>query len=171
MEKNDLLAAFSMLGAKLPFDFEIVVAGGSALLLQDFEHRGTTDCDTIASNPGLESIRRYVEEVAEAMDLSPAWLNDGAKSYAEVLPANAPDSFEEVGQYGRLHVRHIGRSNLILMKLTSLRPVDMDDLEAIKPTVDEIECARRELARVGRLNAPAAMKMDLYLKQGGRTRK
>ena len=171
MEKNGLLAALSSLGAKIPFDLEIVVAGGSALLLQDFTHRGTTDCDTIDASPRLATVQRYIEEVAEEMRLSPTWLNDAAKSFAEVLPADAPDSFEDVGQYGRLRVRHIGRLNLILMKVTGLRPVDKDDLDAMKPTRQELEYVRDELARVGKLNPAIALRVDLYLKQGGRTRK
>lgn len=171
MDKHELLVALAMLGGKLPFDVEIVIGGGSALLLQDLQHRGTDDCDTIHAQPRLASIRRYIEEVAEEMDLSPVWLNDAAKSFAEILPPSAPDYFEDVAQYGRLRVRHVGRLNLIFMKFASLRPVDMQDLEVMEPTEEEIDYVREELDRVARLDPAQAMKVDLYLRQGGRSRK
>ena len=50
--------------------------------------------------------------------------------------------------------------------MAATRPRDLDDLQALQPTADEIEFVKSQLDRIAGFDARSAMRMDLYLQQG-----
>lgn len=60
----------------------------------------------------------------------------------------------------------LARQDLILTKLFAMRAADIEDLEFLSPTHDEIRYVRGELARVSRFHPKAALAISLYLDQG-----
>lgn len=166
MERNELILALERLGTLCGAGTEIVLAGGAALILAGYIERGTDDGDVIHSEPKLADLEDVLAIVAEERDLPGAWLNDGVKAWADVLPPDFPDRLEEVGWFGNLRVRRLGRLDLLVMKFFALRAQDLEDISAMAPEEEEIAFVRGQLGRIARTRPDRAFRMQLYLDQG-----
>ena len=109
------------------------------------------------------------EAVAEELGVKADWLNDGVRAWRDLLPPDFYRRLEPVGTFGNLTVERLGRNDLILMKLAATRPRDLDDLQALKPTADEIAFVKGQLHRIAAIDMKSAMRIDLYLQQGEAT--
>lgn len=166
MNRTDLEFALERLGARCPPGSEIMLAGGSALILGGYINRGTSDGDVIHADPRLAELRSHIAAVAEELDLPPGWLNDGVKAWAGVLPPDFRNRLEDVGTFGNLRVRRLGRLDLLVMKFFSLRAVDLDDLDELGPTAEEVAFVRGQMERISTLFPDGALRVSLYLDQG-----
>lgn len=140
---------------------ELVVCGGSAMNFQGFVARPTKDVDVVALlEPGAPEkhfllARPLPSQVIEARDrvacdfgVSPEWLNNGP---TDLVTWGLPPGCEErlVGRsFGdRLTVYFLGRYDLICLKLYALADNmaarHMQDLQAMKPSSEELESAAR----------------------------
>ncbi len=167
MQRADFLQAFRALGERLDEPAEIIVAGGSALLLLGIVDRETGDIDAVASQPKLSTIARDIALVGEDLGLPASWLNDGVRAYYDLLATDYRDRLTTIGEFGPLVVRTLGRPDLILLKIAAARPRDLDDLRALAPTVEEIAFVASQLERINRVRPRDALRMRLYLDQGG----
>ncbi len=167
VEAFDLTGALRRLGELLREPVLLIVGGGGSAILCRWLDRPTLDLDVLASEPALGApFRAAVVQVADEQGLPAAWINDGAKAYAEVLPPDFRSRLIAVGVYGRLTVQALGRPDWILLKLFALRAEDVADLRALAPTPTELAFVRRELPRIARFHAARAHGMELYLQQG-----
>jgi hypothetical protein len=166
MRRDDFLHAFRLLGARFPTPVRLVIAGGSAMILAGYIDRDTGDGDVIETSLKLSELQRYIEEVAEELGVNAAWLNDGVRAWRDLLPPDFAMRLEPVGAFGNLTVQRLGRKDMILLKIAAARPRDLDDLQALRPTVEEIAFVRGQLDRIAVLDGKSAMRIDLYLQQG-----
>jgi hypothetical protein len=137
--------------------FEIVVVGGSALLVLGLVTRTTKDIDVVAladrgvlrsSEPLPETLRASADRVARDFGLSEDWLNSGP---TDLLRLGLPEGF-----WSRIITRHYGdalsahfasRVDQVHFKLFAT--VDQGggrheaDLRALRPTRDELIAAAR----------------------------
>ena len=151
--------ALSLLGGVLDargHAYEIVVVGGSALLLLGLIRRPTRDLDVLAivengafvtAGPLPAELAEAARDVAPVLGLAEDWLNGGPTSQ---LQSGLPDGFEkrlERRTYGSLTVRIASRFDQIHLKLFAT--VDqgpgkhLDDLRRLSPTRDELIQAAR----------------------------
>lgn len=166
MERSELIQALERLGTLCSPGTEIVLAGGAALILAGYIDRGTEDGDVIYSDPKLADLEDVIATVAEERDLPGAWLNDGVKAWADVLPPDFLDRLEEVGVFTNVRVRRLGRLDLLVMKFFALRAQDLDDISAMAPVESEIAFVRGQLGRIAINRPDRALRMQLYLDQG-----
>lgn len=54
----------------------------------------------------------------------------------------------------------------MLLKLFAMRAVDIEDLQALRPTAEEIRVVQEQLPRISRFDAKRAHLIELYLAQG-----
>lgn len=165
MRNAHLLDAFRKLGERLPEGSRLELAGGAAMILGGYLERVTEDADVIRSIPRLAELAEHVEAVAGEQGLPDEWLNDAAKAYADVLPADYVDRLEPVGEFGNLEVLVLGRKDLILMKLYAMRVGDIEDLRALEPTEEEFSWVEGQLERIAKFREDRAHRMELYLRQ------
>lgn len=169
MIRKDFLAAFTALGARLRASTEIVIAGGAALMLLGIIDRETGDSDAIESRPKLSTFAADIAAVAEELDLPPGWLNDGVSAHRDVLPTDYQLRLTDIGTFGALRVRALGRVDLILMKLAAGRPRDLEDLRALRPTAADLTFVEAQLDRLNRVFPADALRIQLYLEQKARS--
>jgi len=139
---------------------EIVVCGGSALILTGTVTRTTRDVDIVAlaSRNGLhspdplpEDLERAAKEAAEDLGLPPDWLNNGpSRGQGGLFQMGLPQ-----GLQGRWHSRDFGshltvhfidRLDQIHFKLYAAADrggYHIEDLLALEPTSDEMVTAAR----------------------------
>lgn len=156
MELRRIEEALGTLGellAERAEEAEILVIGGSSLLLLGFVERPTADVDVVGfAVPGGYSkadalpgyLAQAVAEVGEALGLGPKWLNVGPAGLIEFgLPAGLEQRVT-VRRYGSLWVHLPARQDLICFKLyaavdqgprskhtADLRRLDVSDSEMI----------------------------------------
>ncbi|MDD2601073.1 MAG: DUF6036 family nucleotidyltransferase [Kiritimatiellae bacterium] len=139
---------------------QIVVCGGSALILTGMVPRTTKDVDIVAliragvlisPAPLPPSLCQAAQEVAEDLALAPNWLNNGPSSgegglFQMGLPDGFIDRLTSESYNDLLIVHFIGRFDQIHFKLYA--SVDrggyhIEDLRSLNPTPDELEDASR----------------------------
>ncbi len=140
--------------------FEIVICGGSALILSGLISRTTKDVDIVAlaasglllpPDPLPDALLEAAVEAAEDLGLSRDWLNNGpSRGEGGLFQMGLPDGLSgrlHTRQYGvRLTVHFIGRLDQIHFKLYAAADrggYHITDLQALGPTAEEIEAAAR----------------------------
>ena len=85
LTRDTIIAALSRLGEEAANEGEtltIVVVGGTALMLGYNARTSTRDVDAyLVTPPERAQTRRWIERVADDMDLRADWLNDAAKGF------------------------------------------------------------------------------------------
>ncbi len=159
MRISDLTAALETLGALVQergLAFDVVVAGGGALLLEGLVLRPTNDLDIVAlveagawisASPLPEELLRAAREVAGALDLGEDWLNPGPTS---LLDLGLPPGFAAraaTRDYGGLTVRVAAREDQVALKLYAAadhwphQGKHLQDLRELGPSSDELRRA------------------------------
>ena len=140
----------------------VVVVGGTAMIVQGFVERATSDVDIIAiardinagrqgtiepPEPLPESLVPAISRVARDFNLPDDWMNTTAGlQWKTGLPPGFADRIHW-RQYGGLWLGLADRHDLILMKLYAAvdsegpSSVHYQDVLALKPTHDEIDAA------------------------------
>ena len=156
MEQDNIERALELLGSLLEargFGCEIVVIGGSALLLLDMIHRPTKDLDVLAvvrngeyssAQPLPTELEEAARDVAVNLSLAPDWLNGGPTS--QLQDGGLPDGFAErveTRTYHTLVVHIASRLDHIYLKLYAAvdhngRGKHADDLRRLAPTRQEL---------------------------------
>jgi len=156
---TDLHKALESLGTILQnggMTYEIVIVGGSALLLTGFVNRPTMDVDVIAlakdgrfvrADPLPPELADARDTVADAMRLNRNWLNPGPALLYDT--GSLPPGFEKrlsTFHFGGLVVHTMGRLDLIYLKFFALVDADpksrhLGDLQSLRPSPDELKQA------------------------------
>jgi hypothetical protein len=154
-QANELLAALGEVLADRGEHHELVVIGGTALILSGLSSRTTKDVDVLArvdhgqlvsADPLPEAVVVAASSVAGVYDLPSDWLNsDPASQLADGLP----DGFEtrlERREYGGLVVLLPSRADQIALKVhaaadPSLPNKHLEDLQKIEISTAELEGA------------------------------
>ena len=159
MTRLALWNALSALGRRTPGPVSIVLGGSAALILSNDLPRPTDDGDIVASEPGVDELQSLIREIANSEGLPPGWLNGSIQSYTYVLPSDYSSRLVSLPPFNRLRVRLLSRRDVILMKVYSMRPRDIDDLHSIHPAPDELAFVRAQLSRIAAREADKAREM------------
>jgi hypothetical protein len=150
-----LARALRLLGDVLQergLSYELVAAGGSALLLLGVLERPTRDLDVVAvvvgrryvaANPLPRALLKAVQDVGDTLGVGDDWLNPGP---ASLLELGLPEGFAErveTRRFGPLTLHLASRSDQICFKVyaaTDQGPASkhFNDLNALVPTRDEL---------------------------------
>ncbi|QDU70385.1 hypothetical protein [Mucisphaera calidilacus] len=158
MDRTQAIAALQQTGNLLTetaCNSVTVILGGAvaAMVVAGLPATSVThDCDVIVSEPdaGWESVHDAARQVAERRGLPADWLNRDSRIYAHLLPIGWRKRCESVGRFGSLEVLAIGRRDLMAMKLMGapVRPQDLEDIIAMRPTAGDIAFLREHLDRL-----------------------
>lgn len=165
MNKSTVLEALQILGERLRLKqsspIQLVVCGGSALMVLDLVSRSTEDIDVVAlatpdgdilsPSPFPDDLVKAIREVAELQGLPDYWLNFGpSRDSGGLFQCGLPD-----GLLGRAHEKNFGshlkvyfvdRFDQIHFKVFAAADslgVHVADLMELKPTSEEMEAAAK----------------------------
>jgi hypothetical protein len=134
--KEELKRMLSLLNAELDekgVTGEICIVGGAAMILAFGSRESTRDIDALVMAPA--SVRTAVAQVAETNELSPNWLNDGAKGFA----SGQSTETKEILQLSHLRVVTPPAEYILAMKCIAARVgLDEHDKEDAKFLIKHI---------------------------------
>jgi hypothetical protein len=153
LDNSVLKRVFEAMGRHLEWegDVNVLIVGGAALALTSSlpPGRTTIDCDVMEYEP--EAAEKAVEQAAEAagreFELPEKWFNSDVMWHRDSLPEGWQERRRYIGTYGRLRVFAADRQDLIVMKLISGRPQDLQDVAALVRT-DDVAFIRACLKRM-----------------------
>jgi hypothetical protein len=146
-----IVAALKALGNRLqlPRETEILLVGGAAgVLIRALPPAWTTsDVDAIHFHSAEErdAVLEAAAVVGRELSLPNDWLNDWSGLYSWTLPDRWQDRRHHVGTFGRLIVYAASRRDLIAMKFMAHRPQDLEHLEQMNVSLDDIKFVRTYL--------------------------
>ena len=139
---------------------EIIVCGGSALNVLGLVQRATEDVDILAyvvrntkgnvsfvkAEPLIDELSMASKKVARDFNLPENWFNPGPASAVDLgLPKGLMERVVTKRYGGKLVVHYLGRYDQIHFKVYAAADQGagkhLDDLQALRPTSDEIEQA------------------------------
>jgi hypothetical protein len=127
--RDEIRAAFAALDDELAgstVKASLFVVGGAAMAIAYDARRSTVDVDAVFV-PAHE-VREAARRVAQRLDLSDDWINDGAKAF---LPGDDPDRIT-VYEGRNLQVAAASPKYLLAMKLLASRVErDQDDIRTL----------------------------------------
>ncbi|MFH1829579.1 MAG: DUF6036 family nucleotidyltransferase [Pseudomonadota bacterium] len=133
MKKENMIAAFEALDAKLSEPLTLLVGGGAAMLLAHGIPLSTYDVDGLPFETKLSpaEVEKLIREVASELNLNPHWYNDYFNTFTFTLPADFRDRLVDVFNGKCLTVRALGAEDLLLMKCMAGRDKDVGHARAL----------------------------------------
>ena len=107
--------------------FELIVAGGAAMILEGFKGQ-TTDIDLLSPKELPDSLKKGIVHVARAKRLGPEWLNTSLANMLSTAAGSVkvPEYFNEISRTldvsDNLKIGLISRQALISLKLYATTP-------------------------------------------------
>jgi hypothetical protein len=145
MDPRTTLGAFDRYLRDRGLALDAIVVGGAALNLLGIVSRQTRDCDIIQPTLSAE-IAAAANAFAAAVRkgggvLRDDWLNNGPASLVPLLPKGWEGRLVEAFRGEVLHLRSLGRPELLKVKLFALcdRALDLPDCIAMAPTRGELD--------------------------------
>lgn len=151
------LKTFGALLEERGYAYDLVLIGGGALMLSGLIERPTKDLDVLArrerddllpAEPLPEPRQIAARDVAEILDLDPAWLNGGPTSLLDQpLPSGFIERLE-TRTFGALTVRLASRVDHVAFKLYAAvdqgpQSKHVSDLRRLAPTSTELVAAAK----------------------------
>ncbi|MCO4794748.1 MAG: hypothetical protein KC493_13600 [Bacteriovoracaceae bacterium] len=147
MKRADIDQLLERLNEKLTQEGEkreLVVCGGAALILSNYNKVETVDVDMVSPNKD-ELLQKLSKEVAKDLDgVRPDWLNSHAATFFEnhnPLPENWEDRLVEIFEDSHLKVSALAPEDILFSKICSHidREMDEEDIKELADTQDLFE--------------------------------
>jgi len=147
MHPRELLTEFDRYLRERGLRFNAIVVGGTALNLLGVVSRPTKDCDILYPRIPEEiaqASRAFAAQIRAVEMLQDDWLNNGPATLIEHLPLGWQERVLTVFAGEALHLRCLGRQDLLCAKLFALcdRGIDFDDCIALAPSPVELAAVR-----------------------------
>jgi len=135
LTKQEIIAALKRLGdlaQQQGYSIELLLVGGAAMVLMFDARPSTHDVDVLILSPAeAQIVRKLARQVAQEYELSPDWLNDGAKGYL-VGVSQGEAIFSAPG----IVIKSPAIAQLLAMKLSAWRDdVDIEDARRLLQTL------------------------------------
>jgi len=158
MDKTVTIEALKRTGEKLAVQkispMRVYLVGGAAGLLTGTLNpsRITSDCDAMEVDPDdqWQVVSEVAAEVGQSMQLKADWLSRDCRMYAWMMPLGWRKRCKLVNEFGPLKIFATSRGDLIAAKIMGApkRPADLEDLQYMKPTRDELAKVREHIERL-----------------------
>lgn len=170
---TEAIVAFDQYLGSKGLSFTGTIIGGAALIVMEVLDRATQDIDCL--DPKIpDEIKQasvaFAAETADELALKDDWLNNGPARLQDDLPKGWKKELVQIYEGRNLSLYTLGRLDLLRSKLFAYcdRQQDLEDCEALKPTVAELHaCLPWLVDRDANPMWPAHVRTSLVRLAGG----
>ncbi|MCC6683408.1 MAG: hypothetical protein IT445_21130 [Phycisphaeraceae bacterium] len=160
MDASQAITALQLTGERLqarqpgcPRIVIFVVGGVAGMLTHELPaDRTTGDCDVMTVEPesNWQAIASVAQAVGEELGLGNNWLSRECNVFGWQMPLGWQRRCRPLIDFGPLRVMVLDRVDLIASKVMGApkRPQDRSDLQAMRPTAEELDMVEQHLKRV-----------------------
>jgi predicted nucleotidyltransferase len=149
LEASQLRSAFQALDRLLERPVNLVVGGGTAMMLAYGLPVRTMDVDAYPRDGRLDEILPVVRAIAKEHGLPPDWINPWFETFAYVLPSDYGARLRPVFHGERLEVEALGVEDLLVMKCFAGREKDVGHARALLRRGPDLGIVERRLQELG----------------------
>jgi hypothetical protein len=138
---------------------ELIVGGGSAMILAHHFPLATSDLDAIPRG-GIEfqSLEKYIHLIAEELQLPKDWLNPYFSTFSHTLPSDYQTRLVNVFEGKVLTALALGKEEMLIMKCFAHRPKDVGHARALVRQKVNLELVENRLEELLDKRIPLAQK-------------
>ncbi len=131
LSKKQILKALKNLDSLSTKPFELIIAGGSAMICAYQYPLGTVDVDVVVRKADLSEVDAYIKKTAQKLSLSPDWLNVWVSSFTHYLPADYEDRLNILFQGKKVTAKVFGKEDILILKCFAHRGKDIGHVKAL----------------------------------------
>lgn len=145
---------------------KMIICGGAAAILAHKMRRNTADVDLVFLSYHPPDFERAKAEIADEFGVDVNWLNEGAKGYADYLPGDFRKRLIRINLKSKLITAWaIGKVDLIVMKLASFRPEDLEDIDSLGIKKEDVKIIKQAIRKISSFDKKTALRMKLFLEE------
>lgn len=129
--KEGILKALKVLDSIAKKPFELIIAGGSAMICSYRFPLGTTDVDAIVRKAELSEVDVYIKKTAKKLGLAPDWLNMWVSSFTHYLPDDYESRLNILFKGKKIIAKTFGKEDMLILKCFAHRGKDVGHVKAL----------------------------------------
>ena len=156
--KKTALKALQTLDSCSDKNFELIIAGGSAMICSYGYPLGTADIDAIVKKADLSEVDIYIKKTAKKLSLALDWLNMWVSSFTHYLPDDYEDRLSILFKGKKITVKTFGKEDILILKCFAHRGKDVGHAKALIKQKADINFVENHIKELIKKNLPESKK-------------
>ena len=131
LSKKQILKVLKVLDSVSTKPFELIIAGGSAMICAYQYPLGTIDVDAVLRKADLSEVDNSIKKTAQKLCLSPDWLNIWVSSFTHYLPADYENRLSVLFQGKKITAKVFGKEDILILKCFAHRGKDIGHVKTL----------------------------------------
>ena len=157
-DKKSILKALKALDSIAEKSFELIIAGGSAMICSYKFPLGTTDVDAIVKKAELNEVDIYIKKTAKKLGLAPDWLNMWVSSFTHYLPDDYESRLNILFKGEKITTKTFGKEDMLILKCFAHRGKDVGHTKALIKQKADIDFVEKHINKLIKKNLPLSKK-------------
>ena len=158
LNKKTVLRALQTLDSVSHTTFELIIAGGSAMMCSYGYPLGTVDVDAIVKKADLSEVDDYIKKTAKKLSLAPDWLNMWVSSFTHYLPDDYEDRLNIFFKGQKITAKTFGREDILILKCFAHRGKDVGHVKTLIKQKTDISFVESHIKELIKKNLPESQK-------------
>ena len=161
--KKQILSALKVLDSVSSKPFELIIAGGSAMVCSYKYPLATKDVDAVIRKADLNEVDMYIKKTAQKLALPPDWLNVWVSSFTHYLPMDYEKRLNLVFQGKKVTAKTFGPEDILILKCFAHRGKDIGHVRALIKQKADIKTVESHIQKLIEQKIPTAKKALEFL--------
>ena len=156
--KKQILSALKVLDSVSSKPFDLIIAGGSAMVCSYQYPLATRDVDAVIRKVDLSEVDKYIKKTAQKLALPPDWLNVWVSSFTHYLPLDYEKRLNLVFQGKKVTAKTFGPEDILILKCFAHRGKDIGHVKALIKQKADIKIVENHIHKLMAQKIPTAKK-------------
>ena len=157
-DKENVLKALKVLDSIADKPFELIIAGGSAMVCSYQFPLATMDVDAVIKKAELSEVDVYIKKTAKQLDLAPDWLNIWMSSFTHCLPDDYETRLNTLFKGKKIIAKTFGKEDMLILKSFAHRGKDIGHVKALIKQKANVDLVEEHIKKLIKKNLPLSKK-------------
>ena len=154
--KKQTLRALRVLDSVSFKSFELIIAGGSAMVCSYEYPLTTNDVDAVIRKADISEVDTYIKKTAKKLSLPPDWLNIWVSSFTHYLPLDYETRLNTLFVGKKVTAKTFGKEDILILKCFAGRSKDIGHVRALIKQKTNIKMVENHINSLIKQNIPTA---------------